>query len=73
MLTVYVPLALPAPPSGDTYAGTWTYCGAMLMVKSPESPTTLDKNQESSFGGLKSNGKLRYAWAVDLGPLKPGR
>ena len=30
--------------------------------------TRLDKNREPSFVRLNSNGKLRYSWAVDLGP-----
>ena len=37
----------------------------------PASPTHLSKR--SSSDGHNSNGKLRYSWAVDLGPFKLGR
>ena len=30
----------------------------------------LGQNQEPSFDGLNRHGKLRYSWAVDLGPFK---
>ncbi len=29
--------------------------------------------QEPSFFGINRHGKLRYSWAVGLGPFKPGR
>ena len=28
---------------------------------------------ETSFDGHNRHGKLRYSWAADLGPFKPGR
>ena len=28
------------------------------------------RNQEPSFGGLNRHGKLKYSWAVGLGPFK---
>ena len=28
---------------------------------------------EPSFAGHNGHGKLRYSWAADLGPFKPGR
>ena len=31
------------------------------------------QTQEPSFDGLNRHGKLKYSWAVDLGPFKPGR
>ena len=31
------------------------------------------QTQEPSFDGHNSSGKLRYSWAADLGPFKPGR
>ena len=31
-----------------------------------------DSTARISFDGLNNNGKLRYSWAVDLGPFKPG-
>ena len=30
-------------------------------------------NREPSFDGLNRHGKLRYLWAVDLGPFKLAR
>ena len=31
------------------------------------------QNREPSFDGHNRHGKLRYSWAADLGPFKPGR
>ena len=36
-------------------------------------PTTAPSTKEPSFFGINRHGKLRYSWAVGLGPFKPGR
>ena len=40
---------------------------------SPETDYVAIVSKEPLCVRLNSNGKLRYAWAVDLGPFKPGR
>ena len=39
----------------------------------PEPECVLIGSQEPSFFGINKHGKLRYSWAVGLGPFKPGR
>ena len=41
--------------------------------ESPEPECVSIGSQESSFFGINKHGKLRYSWAVGLGPFKPGR
>ena len=63
--------------------GSWAKPGApdlLLILGSPTEKFAVrytlahqtGQNQEPSFDGLNNNGKLRYSWAVDLGPFKPG-
>ena len=40
---------------------------------SPDPECVSIGSQESSFGGLSRHGKLKYSWAVGLGPFKPGQ
>ena len=40
---------------------------------SPEPESVAIASKESSFGGLSRHGKLKYSWAVGLGPFKPGQ
>ena len=54
-----------------------------LAIPIDSKPTTEDsvsvqtlesvQNLERSFFGINRHGKLRYSWAVGLGPFKPGR
>ena len=48
-----------------------------LAIPIESEPTKDDsvtvRNFTPSSGRHNSNGKLRYSWAVDLGPFKPGR
>ena len=54
-----------------------------LAIPIDSKPTTEDsvsvqtlesvQTQEPSFGELNRHGKLKYSWAVGLGPFKPGR
>ena len=48
-----------------------------LAIPVESKPTTEDsvsvQTLEPPFDGLNRHGKLRYSWAVDLGPFKPGR
>ena len=48
-----------------------------LAIPIDSKPTTEDsvsvQTLEPAFDGHNRHGNLRYAWAVDLGPFKPGR
>ena len=45
-----------------------TVIGARSSSREPASTSS-----DGSLDGHNSNGKLRYSWAADLGPFKPGR
>ena len=62
------PLRLRPDPKWDQRNPLKLICRLVLEEVHPTG-----QNQEPSFDGHNRHGNLRYAWAVDLGPFKPGR
>ena len=56
-----------------TYGNNNVDVTSAIPIESKPTTEVSVQTFEPSFGGLNRHGKLKYSWAVGLGPFKPGR